>query len=148
MASSRLASRSVPLSKPITGIAVCCARAASGHATAVPSAASNSRRPMVTVMRPSRARVRRKDNDNTPPACSLQVKGGKDGWWTWLVDAGGTFEDPIRRSFVHLFGSGVFERTPAMKFVMILGGVLAVFWFDAAVAQEGYFGHDHDKWHH
>jgi hypothetical protein len=26
--------------------------------------------------------------------------------------------------------------------------VLAVFWFDAAVAQEGYFGHDHDKWHH
>src|SRR5262249_9293215 len=35
----------------------CCARAASGHATAAPpSAASNSRRPMVTVIRPSRAR--------------------------------------------------------------------------------------------
>src|SRR6516225_4098154 len=35
----------------------CCARAASGHAaTAPPSAASNSRRPMVTVIRPSRAR--------------------------------------------------------------------------------------------
>ena len=35
----------------------CCARAASGHAAAVPpSAASNSRRPMVTVIRPSRAR--------------------------------------------------------------------------------------------
>src|SRR6516165_1323379 len=35
----------------------CCARAASGHAaTAPPSAASNSRRPMVTIMRPSRAR--------------------------------------------------------------------------------------------
>src|SRR5262249_34069797 len=34
-----------------------CARAASGHAAAAPpSAASNSRRPMVTVMRPSRAR--------------------------------------------------------------------------------------------
>jgi hypothetical protein len=35
-----------------------------------------------------------------------------------------------------------------MNFVMTLGVVLAVFWFDAAVAQEGYFGHDHDKWHH
>src|SRR5262249_17868683 len=34
----------------------CCARAASGHAAATPSAASNSRRPMVTVIRPSRAR--------------------------------------------------------------------------------------------
>ena len=41
----------------ITGIAGCCARAASGHATAAPpSAASNSRRPMVTVIRPCRAR--------------------------------------------------------------------------------------------
>jgi hypothetical protein len=35
-----------------------------------------------------------------------------------------------------------------MNCVMTLGAVLAVFWFDAAVAQEGYFGHDHDKWHH
>ena len=35
-----------------------------------------------------------------------------------------------------------------MKFAMILGSVLAVFWFDAAVAQEGYLGQDHDKWHH
>src|SRR5262249_8472287 len=35
----------------------CCARAASGHAAAAPpNAASNSRRPMVTVIRPSRAR--------------------------------------------------------------------------------------------
>src|SRR6516164_2876266 len=35
----------------------CCARAASGHAAAaLQSAASNSRRPMVTVIRPSRAR--------------------------------------------------------------------------------------------
>src|SRR5262249_31969817 len=42
---------------PITGIAGCCARAASGHAAAAPpSTASNSRRPMVTVIRPSRAR--------------------------------------------------------------------------------------------
>ena len=45
-----------PFRYPITGVA-CCARAASGHATAVPpSAASNSRRPMVTAMCPSRAR--------------------------------------------------------------------------------------------
>jgi len=35
-----------------------------------------------------------------------------------------------------------------MNFVMTLGVVLAGFWFDAAAAQEGYFGHDHDKWHH
>ena len=34
-----------------------------------------------------------------------------------------------------------------MGFVMKLGFVLAVLWFDAAVAQEGYLGHDHDKWH-
>jgi len=35
----------------------CCpCAAASGHAAAPPSAASNSRRPMVTVIRPSRAR--------------------------------------------------------------------------------------------
>jgi len=26
--------------------------------------------------------------------------------------------------------------------------VLVVFWFNAAVAQEGYLGQDHDKWHH
>src|SRR5262249_1874667 len=39
---------------PMTGID-CCARAASGHAAAPPSATSNSRRPMVTVIRPSRA---------------------------------------------------------------------------------------------
>ena len=34
-----------------------------------------------------------------------------------------------------------------MSLVMTLGVVLAVFCFDAAVAQEGYLGHDHDKWH-
>src|SRR6516225_2781529 len=34
----------------------CCARAVSGHAAAPPSAVSNSRRPRVTVIRPSRAR--------------------------------------------------------------------------------------------
>src|SRR5262245_45993690 len=35
----------------------CCPRAASGHAAAAPpSATNNSRRPMVTVIRPSRAR--------------------------------------------------------------------------------------------
>jgi hypothetical protein len=59
-----------------------CARAASGHATAaLPSAASNSRRPMVTVMRPSRARVRmRKCNDTTPRArCPNCVAPGAGG---------------------------------------------------------------------
>src|SRR5262249_45193343 len=41
----------------VDNFAACWARAASGHAaTAPPRAASNSRRPMVTVIRPSRAR--------------------------------------------------------------------------------------------
>src|SRR5262249_52124326 len=60
----------------VCGIAGCCARAVSGHApTALPSAASNSRRPMVTVIRPSRARCV-KDNDTTPRACSLHGATG------------------------------------------------------------------------
>src|SRR5262249_19522193 len=40
------------------------------------------------------------------------------------------------------------RRNAGMNLVMTLGVVLAGFWFDAAVAQEGYFGHDHDRWHH
>ena len=52
----RVRDRRTGLSRPITGIAGCCAPAVSGHAAAPPSAASNSRRPMVTVMRPSRMR--------------------------------------------------------------------------------------------
>jgi hypothetical protein len=35
-----------------------------------------------------------------------------------------------------------------MSLVMTLGVVFAVFCFDAAVGQEGYLGHDHEKWHH
>jgi hypothetical protein len=35
---------------PITGIAGCCARAASGHAVAPPSVAKNFRRPMQLAM--------------------------------------------------------------------------------------------------
>jgi hypothetical protein len=34
-----------------------------------------------------------------------------------------------------------------MRFVVRPGIVLVVFWFNAAAAQEGYLGHDHDKWH-
>src|SRR6516162_3231096 len=42
---------------PTTGSAGCCARATCGHiAAAPPSATSNSRRPIVTVIRPSRVR--------------------------------------------------------------------------------------------
>src|SRR5262249_57049 len=49
----------------------------SGSASiAPPTAASNSRRPVVTVIRPSRARVR-KGNDTMPHACSLHVQGGQ-----------------------------------------------------------------------
>ena len=34
-----------------------------------------------------------------------------------------------------------------MRFVVRSSIVLVVFCFNAAAAQEGYFGHDHDKWH-
>src|SRR5262249_34339912 len=53
---SALPSGDAECRNPITGIAGCWACAVSGHAAAPLSAASNSRRPMVTVMRPSRAR--------------------------------------------------------------------------------------------
>jgi hypothetical protein len=36
----------------------------------------------------------------------------------------------------------------AMHLIFILYPVLALFWFHEAGAQEGYLGHDHDKWHH
>jgi len=53
-------------------------RTASGHVAATPpSAASNSRRPMVTVIRPSRARCV-KGNDTTLRVCSLAVQGGQN----------------------------------------------------------------------
>ena len=51
-----MSSDALEVRTPITGIFGCCACAASGHAAAPPSATSNSRRPMVTVIRPSRAR--------------------------------------------------------------------------------------------
>src|SRR5262249_24703002 len=51
----------------------CCARAASGHAAAPPSAVSNSRRPMETVIRPSLPHEVRKRNDTAPSACGLHV---------------------------------------------------------------------------
>jgi hypothetical protein len=57
--------------------AFCCARTPSGHATAAPpSAASNSRRPMVTHT--PLPREVRKGNDTTPSACSLHVREGGD----------------------------------------------------------------------
>src|SRR5262249_57982022 len=51
----------------------------------------------------------------------------------------------LGRPIVHLLISG---GVSPMTFVTKLGVVLAVLGFDAAVAQEGYLGHDHDKWHH
>src|SRR5262245_6625849 len=40
-------------------------------------------------------------------------------------------------------------RIPNPVEVVVRSGIVpVVFWFNAAVAQEGYFGHDHDKWHH
>ena len=55
----------------------CCAPAVNGHtASAPPSAASNSRRPMVTVMRPSRARCVKA----TIPRHEGAVFTLKEGW--------------------------------------------------------------------
>jgi hypothetical protein len=51
----------------------CCTCAASGHAAALPSTASNSRRPMVTVIRPSRARCV-KGRIARARGCSLAVQ--------------------------------------------------------------------------
>src|SRR5262245_44809326 len=68
---------------------------------------------------------------------------------TSQADSGRTLEgtDPtVNRSFA--WERAHLRRNPGMNFVMTLGVVLAGFWFDAAMAQEGYFGHDHDKWHH
>src|SRR5262249_22627193 len=58
----------------------CCARAASGHAAALPSAASNSRRPMVTVIRPSRARCVRARYHATSVQSSRSRRAG-----CWLL---------------------------------------------------------------
>jgi hypothetical protein len=82
-----------------------CARAASGQVAAPPSAISISRRPMVTVMRPSRARC--VGNDTTPRACCprrgrsahrtfmkvrIRLFGFLDKWKGDLVDKAREFE--------------------------------------------------------
>src|SRR5262249_17383185 len=83
-----------------------------------------------------------------PPTRSF-VSGPVPLYDTSQADSGRTLEgtDPtIDRSFA--WERAHLRRNPGMNFVMTLGVVLAGFWFDAAMAQEGYFGHDHDKWHH
>src|SRR5262245_15034036 len=55
------------------------ARAASGHAAAAPpSATNNFRRPMVTVIRPSRARAPSERNNITPQPCGPYARGRRD----------------------------------------------------------------------
>src|SRR6516165_2332136 len=73
----RYPSADAALRNPITGIAGCWARAVSGHvAAAPPSATSNFRRPMVTVIRPSRARcVRKRYHVKSVQSC---LQGGQD----------------------------------------------------------------------
>src|SRR5262245_4151413 len=62
----------------------CCARAASAHATAAPpNAASNSRRLMVTVIRPSRARcVKKRYHVTSVQSCRFKEAG------CWLLSSG------------------------------------------------------------
>ena len=50
---------------PITGIAGCCPRAASGHTATLPRAATNSRRPMVTGIMPLSVRGLPSEWNNT-----------------------------------------------------------------------------------
>src|SRR6516162_5343818 len=52
----------------------------------------------------------------------------------------------MRPPIVHWLGL-ILKELPAMSFSMKLGLVLAVLSSPAAVAQEGYLGHDHNKWH-
>jgi hypothetical protein len=52
----------------------------------------------------------------------------------------------MRPPIVHWLGL-ILKELPAMSFSMKLGLVLAVLSSPTAVAQEGYLGHDHDKWH-
>src|SRR5262245_41462115 len=59
-------------------------------------------------------------------------------------DAAWSVRDSVRnRSLGRSFTSP--GGAPAMRFESSV--VLVVFWFNAAAAQEGYLGHDHDKWH-
>jgi hypothetical protein len=84
------------------------------------------------------ARVNKPESDNPSSLESVEL----------ATDSSGPSEEPIRRSIVHFaWERGHLRRNPAMSLVMTLGVVLAVFCFDAAVGQEGYLGHDHDKWH-
>jgi hypothetical protein len=77
------------------------------------------------------ARVNKPASDNPSSLESVEL----------ATDSSGPSEEPIRRSIVHFaWERGHLRRNPAMGFVMKLGFVLAVLWFDAAVAQEGLFG--------
>src|SRR5262249_51880571 len=68
-------------------------------------------------------------------------------------DGSGDGEEAIQLPIVHLLGRPIVHLiisrgVSPITFVAKLGFVLAVLGFDAAVAHEGYLGHDHDKWHH
>src|SRR5215468_3930316 len=68
-----------------------------------------------------------------------QPRPGMDGWRLC--------GEPIQRSRRSLAWERSVRRPPAMRLVIRSCVVLVVFWFNAAAAQEGYLGHDHDKWH-
>src|SRR5215472_18688931 len=71
-------------------MAGCCARAASGHAAAtLPSATSKSRRPMMTVIRPSRARCVKGRIPRHERGVFFAFKEGRNSRWG-CVDARGS----------------------------------------------------------
>src|SRR5262250_1743191 len=73
----------------------------------------------------------------------LALQQNRDPPWR-VRDPAGNRSDG--HSFTRL-GAWPSEGAPAMRFVVRSSIVLVAFWFNTAAAQEGYLGHDHDKWH-
>ena len=72
-------SRAIALRRnPTTGIAGCCARAASGHAAAAPPSVGQQFSSSDGDCHTPLPREVRRGNDTTPPACSLHVREGGD----------------------------------------------------------------------
>src|SRR5262249_57908227 len=98
---------------------------------------------MVTVIRPSRARCVKEGYHTKRVRSSHSRRAGMLVASTSLADSGRTFQgtDPtVNRSFAW---ERTFEEEPRHELRHDAGHWLAGFWFDAAMAQEGYFGHDH-----
>src|SRR5262245_14832719 len=101
---------------PITGIADCCARAATGHDTAAPpSAASKSLRPMATVILPSRARC----VEGTIPRQELAVRNSAAPGAGGVTPGGGIGAAPGPRVWLD-FKSAASKRKESAREVNVV----------------------------